>query len=104
VPPSIGKTCSPDMLLRPDSDSAVYTANFEEIDHKPVASDENIVWEGHGLMSWILNDNNHTKTSVMARLSKPNQERDAYVAEVLLQLHPVRAIFIFFLIGPCIAC
>ncbi|GAB5593091.1 hypothetical protein Unana1_07991 [Umbelopsis nana] len=92
VPPSIGKTYSPDMLLRPDSDSAVYTANFEEIDHKSVASDENIVWEGHGLTSWILNDNNHNETSVTARLTSSNQEQDAYIAEVLLQLHPTHRI------------
>ncbi|KAI9283903.1 hypothetical protein BC943DRAFT_327303 [Umbelopsis sp. AD052] len=85
-------TSCPDMLLRPDSDSAVYTANFEEVDHKPTSTDENIVWEGHGLMSWILNDNNHTESSVMARLTKPNEDHDAYIAEVLLQLHPTHRI------------
>lgn len=84
------------MLLRPDSDSAVYTANFEEIDHKSVASDENIVWEGHGLTSWILNDNNHNETSVTARLTKSNQEQDSYIAEVILQLHPVSGPFSLF--------
>jgi hypothetical protein len=99
---------SPDMLLRPDSDSAVYTANFEEVDHKATSTDENIVWEGHGLMSWILNDNNHTETSVMARLTKPNDDHDAYIAEVLLQLHPVSFIIYFFSIlssepVPCLA-
>jgi hypothetical protein len=86
---------SPDMLLRPDSDSAVYTANFEEVDHTTTTTDENIIWEGHGLMSWILNDNNHMETSLMARLTKPDDDHDAYIAEVLLQLHPVSFLFFF---------
>lgn len=78
------------MLLRPESDSAIYTANFEEFDRKVTSvTDESIVWEGHGLMSWILNDANQTETCVLGRLSKPSNEHNACIVEVLLQLHPV---------------
>jgi hypothetical protein len=84
------------MLLRPESDSAIYTANFEEFDRKVTnVADEGIVWEGHGLMSWILNDANQTETYVLGRLANPSNEQNAYTVEVLLQLHPVRYCLIY---------
>ncbi|KAM3578618.1 hypothetical protein VKS41_009001 [Umbelopsis sp. WA50703] len=89
---SVCSSC-PDMLLRPESDSAIYTANFEEFDRKVTnVADEGIVWEGHGLMSWILNDANQTETYVLGRLANPSNEQNAYTVEVLLQLHPTHRI------------
>lgn len=66
------------MLLYPDADCAVYSANFQE----GSPGKDQVVWEGHGLLSWILDSDNGI--SVSGKLSGEQQ----YI-EVTLQLHPV---------------
>lgn len=64
---------SPDMLLYPDADCAVYSAHFQE--------SERLVWEGHGLLSWMLDADSKPGTIL-------GKVRGDHI-EVTLQLHPV---------------
>lgn len=78
---------SPDMLLYPDADCAVYSANFEEM----TTAESKMVWEGHGLLSWILDKESDKAIQVTGKRSRSNaaaNDEDAAV-EVVLQLHPV---------------
>jgi hypothetical protein len=45
---------SPDMICR-DHDLSIYTANFLESDFSQNGQYDTLIWEGHGLMSWIMN-------------------------------------------------
>ncbi|CDH56044.1 transforming growth factor beta regulator 1 [Lichtheimia corymbifera JMRC:FSU:9682] len=81
---------SPDMLLYPDADCAVYSANFEEM----TTAESKMVWEGHGLLSWILDKESDKAIQVTGKRSRSNaaaNDEDAAV-EVVLQLHPTHRI------------
>ncbi|KAI7856713.1 hypothetical protein BDC45DRAFT_47483 [Circinella umbellata] len=71
----------PDMLLYPEADCAVYSASFEET-HSSSSSSSGIVWEGHGLLSWLLDGE--------ASVQVNGKYIDNQHVEVVLQLHPVR--------------
>ncbi|KAG0193045.1 hypothetical protein DFQ28_006639 [Apophysomyces sp. BC1034] len=71
------------LLLCPDADCAIYSANFQETgclnDHR------RFVWEGHGLLSWILDEK--ADESVNGKLDTTDEH-----IEVMLQLHPTHRI------------
>ncbi|KAI8089357.1 F/Y-rich N-terminus-domain-containing protein [Halteromyces radiatus] len=73
------------MFLQPDSDCAVYSAHFQatNIFNKDVLTIEEFIWEGHGLVSWILEGHQHTNHHVNGKLYQHH-------IEVKLQLHKVR--------------
>ena len=77
---------SPDMLLYPDADCAVYSANFEEM---TTTAESKMVWEGHGLLSWILDKESDKAIRVSGKRSRSNATNDEDAVEVVLQLHPV---------------
>ncbi|KAI8968368.1 hypothetical protein BDF20DRAFT_895963 [Mycotypha africana] len=84
---------SPDQLV--DSNTAVYSANFEEsitVENWSHLHDSrsNIIWEGHGDVTNILNDNE--KNPLLTGKVVPADEFSSYkfYIEVLLQLHPIR--------------
>ncbi|ORX51999.1 hypothetical protein DM01DRAFT_1336990 [Hesseltinella vesiculosa] len=86
---------SPDQLMRQDHDLAIYSANAEESPVRPDASIKDVmasaIWEGHGLLSSLLNDPANEHTSVTGQLIKNHQtDRFEFTIQVLLQLHPVR--------------
>ncbi|CAO3643944.1 unnamed protein product [Mucor hiemalis] len=46
-------TSSPDMICR-DHDLSIYSANFHESGQGPNEKRDSLIWEGHGLMTWIM--------------------------------------------------
>ncbi|KAH8557103.1 F/Y rich C-terminus-domain-containing protein, partial [Umbelopsis sp. PMI_123] len=88
----------PDMLSGPNDDCAVYTASFEESDlstkyNNSVTSNrsspaDKTIWEGHGLMSWILDDASSNELYATGKLGAPTGSYE-YTVEVVLQLQPV---------------
>ncbi|KAI9481146.1 MAG: hypothetical protein EXX96DRAFT_502625 [Benjaminiella poitrasii] len=83
----------PDQLI--NTNTAIYSANFEESltveNWTPLHdSQTNIIWEGHGILSNILNDENQN-AQVTGKVSKSDKssQYDCYI-EVLIQLHPIR--------------
>lgn len=83
---------SPDQLM--NSHTAIYSANFEESvtveNWSPLHdSKSNIIWEGHGALSNILNDEQkQPQVTGKLNLSDSTSPYD-YFIEVLIQLHPV---------------
>ncbi|KAI8339441.1 hypothetical protein BC941DRAFT_420485 [Chlamydoabsidia padenii] len=85
----------PDKLMRGvDYDMAIYTANIEEsnIDQQQSLRDvrATVIWEGHGLLSNLLQDQNNSNIMVTGQLSKAIDEPFDFNIQVLLQLHPIR--------------
>ena len=77
-----------------NSNTAIYSANFEESitveNWSPLHdSRSNIIWEGHGTLNSILNDD-HNSAQVTGKLTESDKggPYDCYV-EVLIQLHPI---------------
>ncbi|KAI8642376.1 hypothetical protein BD408DRAFT_416686 [Parasitella parasitica] len=88
---SLCSSC-PDQLM--SSNTAVYSANFEESitveNWSPLHdSRSNIIWEGHGTLNTILNDDSND-AQVTGKLTQSEQggQYDCYI-EVLIQLHPI---------------
>ncbi|KAL9544440.1 hypothetical protein MBANPS3_007618 [Mucor bainieri] len=82
----------PDQLM--NSNTAIYSANFEESttveNWSPLHdSRSNIIWEGHGTLNAILNDD-HNNAQVTGKLTESDRSGryDCYI-EVLIQLHPI---------------
>lgn len=95
---SVCSSC-PDQLV--DSNTAVYSANFEESktveNWSPLHnSRSDIIWEGHGLLSNILSDDHSSSksqvTGKIANDSNSSTTSNKYdcIIEVLVQLHPIR--------------
>ncbi|KAI9314748.1 hypothetical protein BX666DRAFT_1963106 [Dichotomocladium elegans] len=80
-------TSCPDMLLYPDADCAVYSANFEETSG---SASSGTVWEGHGLLSWILDKECDRPFQVTGKRVRSSLDEDHI--EVVLQLHPTHRI------------
>lgn len=81
--------------------TAIYSANFEDSitvkNWSPLHdSRSNIIWEGHGALSTILNDDNNC-AHVTGKItdSDKSSQYDCYI-EVLIQLHPVSMILSLF--------
>ncbi|KAL7324573.1 hypothetical protein PS15p_209752 [Mucor circinelloides] len=88
---SVCSSC-PDQLM--NSNTAIYSANFEESitveNWSPLHdSRSNIIWEGHGTLDAILNDD-HNNAQVTGKLTESDKggRYDCYI-EVLIQLHPI---------------
>ncbi|KAF1800559.1 hypothetical protein FB192DRAFT_1436956 [Mucor lusitanicus] len=88
---SVCSSC-PDQLM--NSNTAIYSANFEESatveNWSPLHdSRSNIIWEGHGTLNAILNDDQND-AQVTGKLTEADKggRYDCYV-EVLIQLHPI---------------
>ncbi|CEP15426.1 hypothetical protein [Parasitella parasitica] len=82
------KTClwsicssSPDVICR-DHDLSIYTANFHESGHGPSEKRNSLIWEGHGLLSWIMDQ---SKDDLIIR-GKPG-ESDLNI-DVYIELQP----------------
>ena len=86
------------MLSGPNDDCAVYTASFEESDlstkyNNSVTSNrgspvDKAIWEGHGLMSWILDDTSQHELYATGKVGPPSGAYE-HTVEVILQLQPV---------------
>lgn len=76
-----------------DYDMAVYTANIEEsnITQQQSLKDvrATVIWEGHGLLSNLLRDQENSSIMVTGQMSKAIDEPIDFNIQVLLQLHPV---------------
>ncbi|KAI8579404.1 hypothetical protein K450DRAFT_241975 [Umbelopsis ramanniana AG] len=87
----------PDMLSGPHEDCAVYTASFEESElstkyNHSVTSNrgspvDKVIWEGHGLMSWILDDTSQHELYATGKVGPPSGAYE-HTVEVILQLQP----------------
>ncbi|CAO3695715.1 unnamed protein product [Umbelopsis ramanniana] len=85
------------MLSGPNDDCAVYTASFEESDlstkyNNSVTSNrgspvDKAIWEGHGLMSWILDDTSQHELYATGKVGPPSGAYE-HTVEVILQLQP----------------
>ncbi|SAM00959.1 hypothetical protein [Absidia glauca] len=77
-----------------DYDMAIYSANIEEsnISHHDSLKDvrATVIWEGHGLLSNLLRDQQNDPITVTGQISKATGEPFDYNVQVLLQLHPIR--------------
>jgi hypothetical protein len=85
-----------------DDDSAVYSANFEESmtveNWSPLHdSRSKIIWEGHGLLSNIIKDQENT-TQITGKITKSTVPAYFCFIEVLIQLHPVCFSFIYIIL------
>jgi hypothetical protein len=80
--PYLFKLFSPDMICR-DHDLSIYTANFHESGHGPSEKRDSLIWEGHGLMSWIM-DQSRDEMYVYGK-SLHHETIDIYI-----ELQPVR--------------
>ncbi|KAI7901653.1 F/Y-rich N-terminus-domain-containing protein [Cokeromyces recurvatus] len=82
----------PDQLM--NNNAAIYSANFEDSltaeNWTPLHdSQTNIIWEGHGVLSNILNDdNNEAQVTGKITESDKSSRYHCYI-EVLIQLHPI---------------
>lgn len=89
------------MLSGPSDDCAVYTASFEESDLSNMYNNsitanrssssspvDKTIWEGHGLMSWILDDKSQHEPYATGKLG-PSSGPYKHTVEVILQLQPV---------------
>ncbi|KAI7864859.1 hypothetical protein BDF14DRAFT_1731492 [Spinellus fusiger] len=80
----------PDQLIHSAHDTAIYSVNYEEsistddIDFKNTSS---LIWEGHGLLSTILNDTSNT-LQVTGKLKKIRSSFYSHTIQVFIQLHP----------------
>lgn len=79
-----------------NSQTAIYSANFEESitveNWSPLHdSKSNIIWEGHGALTNILNDE-HNNPQVTGKVNVSDSTYYDYFIEVLIQLHPVRTL------------
>ncbi|ORZ23295.1 F/Y-rich N-terminus-domain-containing protein [Absidia repens] len=74
-------TSSPDILLQSDKDCAVYSAHFLSLANSGNGKD--FIWEGHGLLSWILEEQFYANHSIDGKLYKHH-------VEVQLELHQTR--------------
>ncbi|KAI8883439.1 hypothetical protein K501DRAFT_184467 [Backusella circina FSU 941] len=88
---SVCSSC-PDQLM--NNDTAIYSANFEESatveNWSPLHdSRSKIIWEGHGLLSKILEDDNNP-THVTGKITDSSLPAYECSIEVLIQLHPIR--------------
>ncbi|KAG2193986.1 hypothetical protein INT47_000774, partial [Mucor saturninus] len=80
-----------------NNNTAIYSANFEESktveNWSPLHdSKSNIIWEGHGLLSNILNAT-ATSSQVTGKIANDTQQSASpydCIIEVLIQLHPIR--------------
>lgn len=88
-----------------NNNTAIYSANFEESktveNWSPLHdSQSNIIWEGHGLLSSILNDEHpSSKAQITGKIvsdASISSEKYDCIIEVLIQLHPVKYIITFF--------
>lgn len=87
---SLCSSC-PDQLIH--KDAAVYSANFEEnatVENWSPLHDatSNIVWEGHGLLSSLMNDT--TQQYATGKIIESNSNDYICQIEVLIQLQPVK--------------
>ncbi|KAI8344481.1 hypothetical protein BC941DRAFT_408753 [Chlamydoabsidia padenii] len=84
----------PDQLMQEDYDMAIYSANIEEsnISSQDSLKDvrATVIWEGHGLLSNLLRDQQNDPITVTGQISKATGEPFDYTVQVLLQLHPIR--------------
>lgn len=79
------KLFSPDMICK-DHDLCIYTANFHESGHGPSEKRDSLIWEGHGLMAWIM-DQSRNEIYVYGK-SNHHETIDIYI-----ELQPVSGQF-----------
>jgi hypothetical protein len=70
------------MICR-DHDLSIYIANFKESENKISNEPDSLVWEGQGLMSWIMNQSSQD-IKVLGKTNSADKHIDVYV-----ELQPV---------------
>lgn len=63
---------------------SIYTANFHESGHGPSEEGNSLIWEGHGLLSWIM-DQSNDELFVRGKSGESDLNIDVYI-----ELQPVR--------------
>lgn len=74
---------SPDMICR-DHDLSIYSANFHESGQGPNEKRDSLIWEGHGLMTWIM-DTSRDELYIYGKSTE-------HSIDIYLELQPVRII------------
>lgn len=64
---------------------SVYSMNYEEIAAQPPDAIKSIIWEGHGLFSWIL-ENSHRHEKQISGEVNNNGQQYSYEARVTVKL------------------
>lgn len=64
---------------------SVYSMNHEEIAAQPADTIKSIIWEGHGLFSWIL-ENSHRDEKQISGEVNSNGQQYPYEARVTVKL------------------
>ncbi|KAI8637169.1 hypothetical protein BD408DRAFT_425010 [Parasitella parasitica] len=79
------KTClwsicssSPDVICR-DHDLSIYTANFHESGHGPSEKHDSLIWEGHGLLSWIIDKSKDDGLMIRGKPGESDLSIDVYI-------------------------
>ncbi|KAI9299763.1 hypothetical protein BJ944DRAFT_292166 [Cunninghamella echinulata] len=75
---------SPDMICH-DHDLSIYTANFHEsLNH--FDQQDKYIWEGHGLMSWVMDDQHANDTQIEGKFNYSSNQ-PPYI-DVYIELQP----------------
>lgn len=84
IPSCCSSVFSPDIICQ-EHDLSVYTANFRETCSSLTNQKKSpLVWEGHGLLSWILEAKNNQDVKVQGKIAATDK------VEIYLELQPVR--------------
>ncbi|KAG0185985.1 hypothetical protein DFQ28_008465 [Apophysomyces sp. BC1034] len=75
---------SPDIICRVH-DLSIYAVNFQE--SGPSDQRESLIWEGHGLLSWILEREDSSEIKVYGKLKPATDGCDRHI-DIHIELHP----------------
>ncbi|GAB5587713.1 hypothetical protein Unana1_02613 [Umbelopsis nana] len=65
---------------------SVYSMSYEEIATQPPDTVKNIIWEGHGLLSWILENDQNEDKQISGEVNTANQQQYTFEVRVTLKL------------------
>lgn len=70
------------MICR-DHDLSIYTANFHESGHGPSEKRDSLIWEGHGLLTWIMDQED---------VFVYGKSIDTCIIDIYIELQPVSCV------------
>ena len=82
----VKNSLSPDMICR-EHDLSIYTANFQESCSTLSDKKSSIIWEGQGLLSWIMDAPPQDESGDLTIHGKTSNAKDT--CEVHIELQPV---------------
>lgn len=72
-------------MICPEHDLSVYAVNFQESsvgDDNQGKEMDNLIWEGHGLLSWVMEDREAKQVQIFGKVNQQN-------IDVYVELQPV---------------